>query len=61
MTKKLTILPVDPTDVSRRPVEGVDLPEENDVEKIRKASEPLASRGGDTPDEAADATRRRTA
>lgn len=58
MTEKPRILPVDPMEVSRRPVEGVDLPEEKDVKKVRKASEPLASRDGDTLDEAAEAAQR---
>jgi hypothetical protein len=58
MTEKPRILPVDPMEVSRMPVEGVDLPEEKDVEKVRKASEPLASRDGDTLDKAAEAAQR---
>jgi hypothetical protein len=58
MTEKPRILPVDPMEVSRTPVEGVDIPEELSEEQLRKGSDPLATREGDKLEEAAEAAQR---
>ena len=57
MTEKPRILPVDPMEVSRTPVEGVDIPEQPSAEQLRKA-DPLATREGDKLEEAAETAQR---
>ncbi len=57
MTDKPRILPVDPMEVSRTPVEGVDIPEQPSTEQLRKA-DPLATRDGEELEESAEAAQR---
>jgi hypothetical protein len=57
MTEKPRILPVDPMEVSRTPVEGVDIPEQPSTEQLRKP-DPLVTREGDKLEEAAEAAQR---
>lgn len=58
MTEKPRILPVDAMEVARRPAEGVELPEEEDVARVHEAADPEDAHQHDKLEEETEAAQR---